>query len=85
MYVHQGNDEQSALWEELYLKDDQIDLALSTKAVTLCIDADSQEAGYLSAYYPVPVVPALIVIQYVCDGLDQEMLSMVCRWCLIKG
>ncbi|KAL6713562.1 hypothetical protein ACLMJK_009027 [Lecanora helva] len=58
-----GTDEQSELWENAYLKDEQITFALSTRAVTLCINADSQEAGYLTAYYPVPVVPALVVLE----------------------
>jgi len=61
--MDQGSDEQSQLWENVYFKDDQISLALNTRAITLRINSSSQEAGYLSAYYPVPAVPALIVIQ----------------------
>ena len=55
--------EQSTLWEHVYFKDEQIKTALGARAVTLRIDANSQEAAYLSAYYAVPVVPALMIIQ----------------------
>lgn len=57
------NHDQSALWEDVYLKDDQVSSALALRAVTLRIESNSQEARYLSAYYPVPIVPALIIIQ----------------------
>ncbi|KAL2037913.1 hypothetical protein N7G274_009388 [Stereocaulon virgatum] len=57
-----SDDEQSSTWENEYLKDEQINSALAAKAVTLRLNAGSQEAGYLAAYYPIPVVPAFIVI-----------------------
>lgn len=60
-----NDNEESLLWENEHLKDEQITTALSARAVTLRIDAGSQEAGHLAAYYPTPVVPCLIVIQYV--------------------
>ena len=60
-----GEDDQSSTWENEYLKDEQVTTALTTKAVTLRLNAGSQEAGYLAAYYPIPMVPAFIVIQYV--------------------
>ena len=44
------------------MKDEQITTALTTKAVTIRINGGSQEAQYLAAYYPVPVLPALIII-----------------------
>ena len=44
------------------MKDEQITTALTTKAITIRINGGSQEAQYLSAYYPVPVLPALIII-----------------------
>jgi len=53
----------SSLWEDEYLQDDQIKLALSSKTVAFRIYAGSQEAGFMAAYYPLPVVPALIVIR----------------------
>jgi hypothetical protein len=73
--LDQGDDEQSSQWEDEYLTDQQTSTALTTKAVTLRLKAGSQEAGYLSAYYPVPVVPAFIVIQYVREALDQKCSS----------
>lgn len=60
-----GEDDHSSTWENDYLKDEQVTTALTTKAVTLRLNAGSQEAGYLAAYYPIPMVPAFIVIQYV--------------------
>ena len=41
----------------------QITESLAAEAVTLRIDAGSQEAGFLSAYYAVPVIPAVIIIR----------------------
>lgn len=55
--------EESSIWESEYLKDDQIVAALTSKAITVRIQAGSQEAGFLSAYYPIPQVPAMIIIQ----------------------
>lgn len=60
--MEQGDDKQSSLWEDDFLKDEQITTALIAKAVTLRISGGSQEAQYLAAYYPVPVLPAFIVI-----------------------
>lgn len=65
MTFRSGDDDQSSRWEDEYLKDDQIARALALKAVTLRINAQSAEAGFLAAYYPLPVVPAFILIQYV--------------------
>ena len=56
--------EESSKWEEDYFGDDQIKSALSDRAVTLRIQAGTQEAEFLSAYYPLPVVPMLILIWY---------------------
>ena len=50
------------MWEDDFLKDDQIVTALTTKAVTIRIIGGSQEAQYLAAYYPVPILPAFIII-----------------------
>ena len=57
--------EESSQWESEYLGDAQVKAALTAKAITLRIQAGSQEAGFLSAYHPVPVIPALIIIQCV--------------------
>lgn len=57
-----GDDGQSSLWEDDFLKDEQIATALARKAVTIRINGGSQEAQYLAAYYPAPVLPAFIII-----------------------
>ncbi|CAF9941505.1 MAG: hypothetical protein ALECFALPRED_009166 [Alectoria fallacina] len=57
-----GDDVQSSIWEDDFLKDEQITTALIAKAITLRINGGSQEAQYLAAYYPVPVLPAFIMI-----------------------
>ena len=44
------------------MKDEQITTALTAKAITIRILGGSQEAQYLAAYYPIPVLPAFIVI-----------------------
>ena len=59
------------------MKDEQIEVALTMRAVTLRMQSDSQEAGFLSAYYRVPVVPAFIVIQYVPEILEHNSFLMV--------
>lgn len=60
--MEQGDDEQSSLWEDDFLQDEQIATALTAKAITIRIKGGSQEAQYLAAYYPVPVLPAFIII-----------------------
>ena len=45
------------------MKDEQITTALTAKAITLRINGESQEAQYLEAYFPVPVLPAFIIIK----------------------
>ena len=60
-----GDDgQESLLWQNDFLGDEQVKLALATKAVTLRIKSASQEAGFLSAYHPVLGVPSLVIIQY---------------------
>ena len=56
------NGSESRRWQESYLTDEQIGIALRSRTVTLRIEAGSQEAGFLAAYYPVPQVPAFILI-----------------------
>lgn len=59
----EGDDDvQSSLWEDDFLKDEQITTALTAKAITLRINGGTQEAQYLAAYYPIPVLPAFIMI-----------------------
>ena len=44
------------------MKDEQVINALTAKAITLRISGGSQEAQYLAAYYPLPVLPAFLII-----------------------
>ena len=60
--MSKGDDGQSSLWEDSFLKDEQIVTALTEKAVTIRINGGSLEAQYLAAYYPIPVLPAFIII-----------------------
>lgn len=55
--------EESSKWEDEFLEDAQVRAALTDRAITLRIKASSQEAQFLSAYYPVKAVPALTIIQ----------------------
>lgn len=57
--------EESNRWENDYFSDEQVVTALSAKAITLRIEAHSQEATLLKDYYSIPLVPALILVQYV--------------------
>ena len=61
-FIRDDGDE-SSRWEDDYLGDAQVKSALTDRAITLRIQAGSQGAGFLTAYYPVPVVPALLLIQ----------------------
>ncbi len=55
--------EESSKWESEYLGDTQVRSALADRAITLRITAGSQEAAHLTAYYPVPIIPAFLLIQ----------------------
>lgn len=52
------------------MNDEQVKVALAAKAITLCIKGGSQEAQYLAAYYPIPVLPAFIIIDNGQSVLD---------------
>ena len=52
------------------MNDEQVKIALTTKAITLCIKGGSQEAQHLAAYYPIPVLPAFIIIDNGRSVLD---------------
>ena len=45
------------------MTDEQITTALTVKAITLRIHGGSLEAQYLKAFFPVPVLPAFIIIK----------------------
>ena len=67
-FVKDGGPE-SSRWETEYLQDAQIARALAAKAVTLSIQAGSQDAQFLAAYYPVKSTPTLLVIRWLFDPL----------------
>ncbi|MCJ1403896.1 hypothetical protein MMC11_007119 [Xylographa trunciseda] len=60
-FVTEAN-EQSTLWEHEYMKDEEISDQLKAGAVVLRLEQGSQEAGFLTAFYPVQTSPAVIVI-----------------------
>lgn len=43
---------------------DAVKRTLKSQAITLRLQAGSQEAGYLEALFPVPRKPTVVVIQY---------------------
>lgn len=66
--------EESRRWEQDYLTDHQLVTALNAKAITLRIEASSQEATFLNDYHPIPLVPALILIQYVLLFVGDQLM-----------
>ncbi len=70
--------EESVRWENDYLKDPQVTSALRSKSVALRIQAGSQEAGFLAAYYPVPQVPSLMIIQCVPSSPALALCTPLC-------
>ena len=63
-FIRDDGDE-SSKWETQYLGDPQVQSALTDRAITFRIQAGSEEAGFLAAYYPLSSFPALILIQSV--------------------
>ncbi len=53
----------------------QVSQVLATEAITLRMDAESQEAGFLSAYHPIPVTPSVVIIRWaVLAGIWTQQL-----------
>lgn len=71
-------EEESKTWETEYLTDERIAPSLEKEAVVLRLTAGSEEAGYLAAIFPLPKIPALIVIkngalkEYIAAGTDKD-------------
>ncbi len=63
-FIRDHSDE-SSKWEIEYLGDTQVQSALTDRAVAFRIQAGSEEAAFLAAYYPVQTFPAVILIQFV--------------------
>lgn len=76
-FVTDGQEE-STTWETQYLTDERIAPALAKEAVVLRLAAGSEEAGYLAAIFPLPKIPALVVIrngtlkEYVAAGAGKD-------------
>lgn len=70
--------EESKTWETEYLTDERIAPSLEKEAVVLRLTAGSEEAGYLAAIFPLPKIPALVVIkngalkEYIASGTDKD-------------
>lgn len=70
--------EESKTWETEYLTDERIAPSLEKEAVILRLTAGSEEAGYLAAIFPLPKIPALVVIkngqlkEYLASGTEKE-------------
>ena len=60
-----GDDHVSSRFEDGELQDPQIRAALNSLAVVLRINSGSQEAEFLSAYYPIRAVPVLLIMRSV--------------------
>ncbi|KAH8802782.1 hypothetical protein F5884DRAFT_684069 [Xylogone sp. PMI_703] len=82
-FVTDGNDE-SLLWEQDFLNDASLMDALSQQTILLRLVANSQEAAYLAAIFPLPKVPTFVIIQngelkeYITSGTSKaEFLSRV--------
>ncbi|KAI9769419.1 MAG: hypothetical protein M1840_004121 [Geoglossum simile] len=56
---------ESLMWGNEYLRDGAVAPLLQSQTVLIRIEADSQEASFLSAFYPIAKVPTLVAI---CDG-----------------
>lgn len=70
--------EESKTWETEYLADERIAPSLDKEAVVLRLIAGSEEAGFLAAIFPLPKIPALVVIkngqlkEYLAAGTEKE-------------
>ncbi|KAK4162491.1 UBX domain-containing protein 4 [Cladorrhinum sp. PSN259] len=61
-FVTDGQDE-SQLWENDFLKETDVVNLLQSTAVTLRLEAGSQEEGFLAQIYPLPKKPTIVVIK----------------------
>ncbi|KAK3996496.1 UBX domain-containing protein 4 [Cladorrhinum sp. PSN332] len=76
-FVTDGQDE-SQRWESEFLKEDDVVTLLQSTAVTLRLEAGSQEEGFLAQLYPIPKKPTIVVIrnadlkEYIPGGTPRE-------------
>ncbi|KAE9370547.1 hypothetical protein N431DRAFT_343636 [Stipitochalara longipes BDJ] len=64
--------EESQLWENEFLQEEDLKYSLSTQTVLLRLVAGSTEAGYLAAIFPLPKNPTLVLIK---NGELKEYLA----------
>ncbi|MCJ1429380.1 hypothetical protein MMC29_007294 [Sticta canariensis] len=67
-FLASGNNDESLLWQDAFLRDDEVVADLASEAITLRIQEHSVEAGHLSAYYQVSSSPTVILIQNFSQG-----------------
>ncbi|KAL2884900.1 UBX domain protein [Ceratocystis lukuohia] len=71
--------EESKLWENEFLVDDEIADILHNEAIALRLAAGSEEAGYLAAIFPLPKTPTLVILkngelkEYISAGTTKEV------------
>lgn len=76
-FVTDGETE-SKQWEDEFLADQDVVPLLQSAAVTLRMQAGSQEEGYLTQLYPIPKKPTVVVIkngelkEYVAAGVGKD-------------
>ncbi|KAH6855107.1 hypothetical protein B0I37DRAFT_363926 [Chaetomium sp. MPI-CAGE-AT-0009] len=76
-FVTDGEDE-SRTWELQYLLDETLRPMLESNAVSLRLEAGSQEEGFLKQLYPVPRKPTIVIIkdgqlkEYIAAGASKE-------------
>lgn len=74
-------EEESQQWETEFLTEDSVKTHLQTKAVTLRLQAGSEEAGYLEALFPVPRKPTVVIIEYVAIFLKPSAMIPDFEFC----
>ncbi|KAM3064968.1 hypothetical protein ACMFMF_011583 [Clarireedia jacksonii] len=75
---HIDHNEESQLWENDFLNDPELKRHMQNNAITLRLEAGSQEANYLAAVFPIPKVPTLVLIkngelkEYIASGATKD-------------
>ncbi|KAK1758533.1 UBX domain-containing protein 4 [Echria macrotheca] len=73
------NATESKTWEEEYLVDDSVAPLIESQAVSLRLEAGSQEEGFLTQLYPIPKKPTIVIIkngelkEYIAAGVSKEV------------
>ncbi|KAK0633611.1 hypothetical protein B0T14DRAFT_507369 [Immersiella caudata] len=76
-FVTDGETE-SAQWENEFIANETITPLLQSEAITLRLEAGSQEEGFLTQLYPIPKKPTIVVIknadlkEYIASGVSKD-------------